>query len=72
MIDVKDLNDNKLKYLVKKEYEKESELVRKILEECILENCSLNTFCQENNLDYRKTYYLYTKIRLKLEKILTK
>lgn len=72
MTDTKDRTDNKLKYIIRKEYETEPILIRKIVEECILENCSLNTFCEENNLDYRKTYYLYTKIRLKLEKILTK
>ena len=64
--------DSKLRYLIQKEFEKESEIIKKILSECILENCSVKTFCKENNLDYRKIQYLYTKIRLKLEKILTK
>ena len=71
-IDVKDENENKLKYIIEKECEKEPEIVRKIINECIIENYSLNKFCEENNLNYRKTHYLFTKIRLKLEKILTK
>ena len=70
--DIKDINDNKLRHILEKECEKEPEIIKKILNECVIGNYSLNRFCEENNLNYRKIYYLYTKMRLKLEKILTK
>ena len=63
--------ENNLISIIEKEFEDEDELTKKILQECIIDNCSLKSFCKQYNLNYPNTYYLYRKIRLKLEKMLT-
>ena len=63
--------NNTLIHLIEREFKDEDELTKKILYECIIENCSLKTFCDQNNLNYANTYYQYRKIRLKLENLLT-
>lgn len=58
--------------IIDDEFKNEDEISKEILRKCILEKESLKKFCLDKDLDYRKTHYLYCKIRLKLENILTK
>ena len=70
-IDVVDIKTNSLKKIIEREIKDEDEITKRIVSECIFENLSIQSFCFRYNLDYTNTYYLYRKIRLKLEKILT-
>ena len=70
-VDVIDVKTNSIKKMIEREIENEDDITKLIVSECIFENLSIQSFCFRHNLDYTNTYYLYRKIRLKLEKILT-
>ena len=70
-VDSIDVKSNSVKKLIEREIENEDELTKRVINECIFENLSIQSFCLKYDLDYTNTYYLFRKIRLKLEKILT-
>lgn len=70
-VDTVDVKTNLIRKLIEREIENEDDLTKKIINECIFENLSVHSFCSKYDLNYTNTYYLYRKIRLKLEKILT-
>ena len=71
MIDTVDKSTNSLINRVEKTIQEEDEFTKKIIKECLFDNLSLKTFCKKYDLDYQKTYYLYRKIKSKLENLLT-
>ena len=70
-IDVVDVKTNSIRKLIEREIKDEDDITKRIVSECIFENLSIQSFCLRYDLDYTNTYYLYRKIRLKLEKLLT-
>lgn len=43
-----------------------------LIEKCMLEGYKIKSICSDYGLNYEKTYYIYKKLRRKVEKILTK
>lgn len=59
-------------YILKKEFEHEDNLKQNLFDFCFVRGGSLAQFCKEFSLNYMQTYYLYKKMELQIEKILTK
>lgn len=43
-----------------------------LIQKCFIDGVSLSEFCRIYNINYNKGYYLYKKLKVKIEKILTK
>ncbi len=56
---------------IEKYMEKFNPVERGLYQYCILGGGKLSVYCRQNNLNYYKTYRIYQKMRLDLEKILT-
>ncbi|MDE5715870.1 MAG: hypothetical protein K2I42_07065 [Anaeroplasmataceae bacterium] len=68
------IDENSKSYLFKviqKEFEKEEEILKVILDFCIIENGTLSALSKKLNISYNKLYIKYKKAKEKVEKILT-
>lgn len=63
---------NSIIYILQKEFEKESNLIKNMFDACFVKGISLANFCKEYCLNYSNAYQVYKKMGLRIEKILTK
>lgn len=67
----KDYKNNQMRNIINRTFSKEEPIVRLVLNKCYYEKMTIRQFCRDYQENYYKIYYIYQKIKAKIEKILT-
>ncbi len=62
---------NQLRNIINRTFSSEEPLVKLVLHKCYFEKMTIRQFCRNYQENYYKIYYIYQKIKAKIEKILT-